>query len=57
MQTPHNADYCYALLDDIDDYLALGWLVVAELGPVHGQYSALAVWLCQCQPAVLPSHG
>ena len=51
---PRDACYCYALLDRVPDYLALGWLIVDELGPVHGCYSALAVWLCECRPARLP---
>jgi hypothetical protein len=51
---PRNADYCYALLDLAPDYLALGWLIVDELGPVHGCYSALAVWLCECRSPVFP---
>jgi hypothetical protein len=54
MQMPRNADYCYARLVRIEDYLSMGWVVVAELGPTHGTWSALAVWLCECRPAKLP---
>jgi hypothetical protein len=54
VQTPRDADYCYARIDRIADYLAMGWVVISELGPVHGCYSALAVWLCECRQAKLP---
>ena len=54
MQMPRNADYCYARFERLQDYLALGWMPVAELGPVHGFWSVLAVWLCECRSAKLP---
>jgi hypothetical protein len=57
MQMPRNACYCYALKSRAADYIALGWLCVAELGPTHGTWSVLAVWLCECRPAVLPCRN
>ena len=54
MQMPRNADYCYARKARLRDYVDMGWLVVGELGPVHGFWSVLAVWLCECRPAKLP---
>jgi hypothetical protein len=33
---------------DLSDALRAGWLVVADLGPVHGEYSVLCEWLCDC---------
>lgn len=32
----------------IPAYLALGWMVVADLGPVHGEWSVLMRWSCDC---------
>jgi hypothetical protein len=54
MQMPRDACYCYALKSQARDYLELGWLFVADLGPTHGTWSVLAVWLCECRPAILP---
>lgn len=31
----------------LQDFLACGWMVVADLGPIHGQYSVLC-WRCDC---------
>ena len=31
------------------DYLRLGWMVVAGLGEVHGEWSVLMEWPCQCR--------
>jgi hypothetical protein len=31
------------------DYFRLGWMWAADLGPVHGQYSALLMWPCPCK--------
>jgi hypothetical protein len=47
----------YVRHENIADYERLGWLVVAELHPPHGQYSVLMQWLCDCPvPAVWPSN-
>ena len=54
MQMPRNADYCYARWARLGDYLAMGWLPISGLGPTHGEWSVLAVWLCECRPARLP---
>lgn len=36
--------------------LAHGWRPVADLGPVHGQWSALLGWCCgDCQDGEAPS--
>jgi hypothetical protein len=50
MQMPRNAEYCYAVKGRLRDYLDLGWLLLTDLG----EWSVLAVWLCECRPAVLP---
>jgi hypothetical protein len=54
MQLPRNAEYCYARKERAGDYLAMGWVIVDELGPTHGVWSVLAIWLCGCRPARLP---
>jgi hypothetical protein len=54
MQTLRDGEYCYARIARIEDYQLMGWVVVAELGPTHGAWSVLAVWLCECRPAKLP---
>lgn len=41
------------LHERIPEYLALGWLVVADLGPIHGEWSMMMQWLCDC-PMVEP---
>jgi hypothetical protein len=47
----------YVRHENIADYEGLGWLVVAELHPPHGQYSVLMQWLCDCPvPATWPSN-
>lgn len=38
----------YVVHARIADYLALGWMVVADLGPMHGAYSVLMAWPCDC---------
>lgn len=38
----------------VADYLALGWLQVADLGPIHGEWSVLMQWLCNC-PLIEPT--
>lgn len=37
----------YVRYPDIDSYHRLGWMVVADLGPTHGQWSVL-MWRCDC---------
>jgi len=37
----------------IEDYLRLGWMMVANLGEYHGQFSVLMGWCCQC-PCTVP---
>ena len=54
MQTLRDGEYCYARIAHIEDYQLMGWVVVADLGPTHGAWSVLAVWLCECRPAKLP---
>lgn len=34
------------------DMARLGWLPVADLGPVHGEWSILMEWLCNCPAKV-----
>ena len=31
------------------DWLRVGWIAVADLGPIHGQYSLGLGWICQCE--------
>lgn len=38
----------YVRHEDIGDYLVLGWMVAGDLGPTHGQWSALMQWPCEC---------
>jgi hypothetical protein len=52
MMRARDGFYCYAKLDRIDDYLRLGWCVVADLGPTHGRWSALCFWPCGCKVRV-----
>lgn len=33
----------------LPDYLSLGWLVIADLGDYHGQFSVLCEWRCGCR--------
>lgn len=37
----------YVRHQDIADHERAGWMVVADLGPVHGFYSVL-MWRCEC---------
>jgi hypothetical protein len=39
----------YVPWDRLPDYLALGWIPVADLGPTHGRWSILCEWLCACE--------
>lgn len=38
----------YVVHSRIADYLRLGWLIVADLGHPHNQWSVLAEWVCDC---------
>lgn len=38
----------YVTWERLGDYLAQGWLPVADLGPRHGQWAVLC-WHCGCQ--------
>jgi hypothetical protein len=35
--------------NQLDDFLALGWMMVADLGDVHGRWSCLCEWRCACR--------
>ena len=48
MRLPPDATFRYVRLELLGDFMALGWLPVSELGPVHGYYSVLAAWICGC---------
>jgi len=37
----------YVRYQDIQAREQAGWMVVADLGPVHGEYSVL-MWCCDC---------
>ena len=50
MQMPRNADYCYALKTRVRDYVDMGWMIVGDTG----EWSWLAVWLCECRKSKLP---
>ena len=39
----------YVIHQSIPAYLKLGWMVVADLGPIHGEWSMLLEWKCQCK--------
>ncbi len=39
----------YVTWPRLPDYLALGWLPVADLGHPLDQYSLLCEWLCSCK--------
>ena len=38
----------YVLHERREDYERLGWMVVADLGDYHGQFSVLAEFICSC---------
>jgi hypothetical protein len=50
MRRPKPLDglYRYATFDALPDYVALGWLPVAQLGP----WSVLVRWLCECEARI-----
>jgi hypothetical protein len=41
----------YVIHERVEDYLRLGWMFVATLGPTHGEWSILMGWPCQCEMA------
>lgn len=44
----------YVRISRASDYILLGWMFAAELGPTHGEWSVLLEWRCDCQPIVEP---
>jgi hypothetical protein len=40
--------YRYVTHNLVPDYLRLGWMAAADLGPIHGQWSILMFWSCGC---------
>lgn len=47
--------YRYIPIEAASDWLEVGWLIVADLGPYHGQFSLLGEWKCKC-PVVEPGE-
>lgn len=43
----------YVMWELVEDYLCLGWMVMADLGPIHGQYSTLMEWRCACRQGII----
>lgn len=41
--------YRYVPHGRVRAYEALGWLWAADLGPIHGEWSCLMWWPCQCK--------
>ena len=39
--------YRYIRHQHVAAHLALGWMIAADLGPTHGQWSVL-MWHCDC---------
>lgn len=37
----------YVRFAELENYHRAGWMVVADLGPTHGQWSCL-MWRCDC---------
>jgi hypothetical protein len=58
MKQPNSTDriFRYVLHERVRDYERLGWMVVAELGPVHGEWSVLAEFICSCGRACVEPH-
>jgi hypothetical protein len=44
--------YHFVRHKSVPTFLQLGWVVCADLGPTHGEWSCLMRWLCDCKPAV-----
>ena len=40
----------YVNHERVVEFLALGWIVRADLGNYHGEFSLLMEWLCDCKP-------
>jgi hypothetical protein len=56
MRLPPDAIFRYVPIDLLREYVEIGWLPVADLGPPHSHYSLLAAWLCKC-PASVPCRN
>lgn len=41
----------------VPDWLNVGWMVVADLGSTHGEWSVLMSWVCPSCPVVKPLGG
>jgi len=51
---PYPTRYCASVSHDrIPDWLRVGWMVVADLGSTHGEFSVLMAWIWQC-PCIKP---
>ncbi|MCA0401307.1 MAG: hypothetical protein LCH38_10885 [Proteobacteria bacterium] len=37
----------YVRFRDLPEYFRRGWMIAADLGPTHGQWSVLC-WHCEC---------
>lgn len=47
--TPYPTKFCaFVGHQNIPQWLKLGWMVIADLGPTHGEYSVLMAWICKC---------
>ena len=45
-----NRTFHYALIAEVNDWLALGWFPHASLaGNHHGNWSVLVEWICPCK--------
>jgi hypothetical protein len=47
--TPREWHVRYVKHHRVIDYLWLGWMVVADLGSTHGEFSVLMSWPCACR--------
>jgi hypothetical protein len=41
----------------VADWLKVGWMVVADLGEPHGQWSVLMAWRCCCRDEPVKPKG
>ena len=39
----------YVIYNRVFNYMRLGWMVAADLGPPHSEYSCLMCWPCSCK--------
>lgn len=49
-------NFRYVRHDKVDAMHRIGWMVVAHLGPTHGQWSVL-MWRCDCPEEERPPEG